>query len=85
VITAIPSKASNTAAAARIVKRRRSQTHPMSGAKTTVVPTTNADISTDVVCIPTVQSTKPMPSSAPRTRRGRPFDGLTRAEPEVVA
>jgi len=67
VIIASPTKARDTAAAARVVSRCPSQTHAMSGAKTTVVPMTNAEINTDVVCMPTVQSTKPMPSSAPST------------------
>jgi len=32
--------------------RRRSQIQAMMGAKTTVVPVTNAEINTDVVCMP---------------------------------
>src|SRR5512132_4170635 len=67
VISASPAKARNTVAAALALSRRRSQIQAISGAKTTVVPVTNAEINTEVVCMPTVQSTKPLPSSAPST------------------
>ena len=67
VTRASPTTARVTAAAVRGASRRRSQTQPTSGTKATVVPTTKAEITTDVVCIPNVASRKPLPSRAPST------------------